>query len=468
MLDGKERPLPHGYFPQEQGKTDTSVIAQNQESGDTNYEKDPLGKNFEQKFPEKQVMGRPSVRTSGDVITFGCRLNACESEIIYNFARELGLENVIIINTCAVTAEAERKLRQTIRKLHQENNDVKIILTGCASELNPDFYIQMDGVAGIISNKMKLSRDEYLKYVQNRPNVRIGEDGTYHGKIRGFLQIQNGCDQRCSYCIVRLARGSNVSFSRDDILAQAKKLLQKGYQEIVLTGVNVSSYGRGVGDSLASLITYLLKNIPALRRLRLSSLDPADLSDELIRVITQEERLLPHVHESIQSGDDLILKRMVRRHSSMQIIEINEKILSWRPEIIFGADIMVGFPTETDAMFENTKSLMKKAKISLLHVFPFSSRPGTPAAGMPMVDKKIRLARAADLRNLAQELQMQKMQEFVGKNVIILAESEYVAKTNSFLQVRSRKKLASGREYLFHCESHEKKYIIGNPIEING
>ncbi|MDR2681573.1 MAG: tRNA (N(6)-L-threonylcarbamoyladenosine(37)-C(2))-methylthiotransferase MtaB [Holosporaceae bacterium] len=403
---------------------------------------------------------------SSEIITFGCRLNACESEIIHEFARELGLTNVVIINTCAVTAEAERKLRQAIRKLHQENSDVKIILTGCASELNPDFYIKMEGVAGIISNRMKLSRDEYLKYVQNQPNVRTNDDGTYHGKVRGFLQIQNGCDQHCTYCVVRLVRGPNVSFSRDDILAQAKKLLQKGYREIVLTGVNVSSYGRGAGDSLPSLLRYLLKNIPELRRLRLSSLDPADLDDEFIRIITQEERLLPHIHESIQSGDDLILKRMRRRHSAAQVVEINEKILSQRPEMIFGADILVGFPTETDAMFENTKQLMKTAKISLLHAFPFSSRPGTPAASMPMVDKKIRLARAAELRNMSQKLLSQKMQEFIGKNVTILAENDYVAKTNSFLQVKSCKKLISGRKYLFHCESHEKKYIIGSPIEL--
>ncbi|GHU14204.1 tRNA (N(6)-L-threonylcarbamoyladenosine(37)-C(2))-methylthiotransferase MtaB [Alphaproteobacteria bacterium] len=455
------------------------------------------------------------------IITFGCRLNACESEIIYDFAKELGLEDITIINTCAVTAEAERKLRQTIRKLYNENNDIKIILTGCASELNPDSYIKMDGIVGIISNKMKLSKDEYacLKLDQittsvvetestlqaqlaypsasskavNGSSVTLTETksigvstyaantetengstvtlalATYKGRVRGFLQVQNGCDQKCTYCVVRFTRGPSVSFPKDDIVSQTKKLLQRGYKEIVLTGVNVSSYGRssGTGDTLSSLIRYMLKNVPDLRRLGLSSLDPADIDDELINVISGEERLLPHIHESIQAGDDMILKRMLRRHSAAQVVEINEKILSRRPEVVLGADMMVGFPTETDEMFENTKLLMEKAHISLLHSFPYSPRPGTPACGMPMVEKKIRLARAAELRKLSQGLLTKKMQEFIGKNVVILAESEYAAKTNSFLQVKSRKKLVAGSEYLFHCEDCEKKHIIGYPIEIN-
>ncbi|GHU18734.1 threonylcarbamoyladenosine tRNA methylthiotransferase MtaB [Alphaproteobacteria bacterium] len=425
------------------------------------------------------------------IITFGCRLNLCESEIIHDFAKELGLEDITIINTCAVTAEAERKLRQTIRKLYNENNSIKIILTGCASELNPDFYIRMDGVAGIISNKMKLSKDEYVSmtvdpitntkpasaskivpaYVSESSEAVNGSNvtlATYKGRVRGFLQIQNGCDQKCTYCVIRLVRGPNVSFPKDDIVLQTKKLLQKGYKEIVLTGVNISSYGRGAETGgLASLITYILKSVPELRRLRLSSLDPADIDDELINVISSEERLLPHIHESIQAGDDMILKRMLRRHSAAQVIEINEKILSRRPEVVLGADMMVGFPTETAEMFENTKLLMEKAHISLLHSFPFSPRPSTPACGMPMVEKKVRLARAAELRELSQNLLTKKMQEFIGKNVVILAESDYTAKTNSFLQVKSRKKLIVGNEYLFHCESCEKKHIIGNPIEIN-
>ncbi|GHT95360.1 tRNA (N(6)-L-threonylcarbamoyladenosine(37)-C(2))-methylthiotransferase MtaB [Alphaproteobacteria bacterium] len=450
--------------------------------------------------------GKPENR----IITFGCRLNACESEIIYDFAKEFGLENITIINTCAVTAEAERKLRQTIRKLYNEDNNIKIILTGCASELNPDSYIRMDGVAGIVSNKMKLSKDEYMRaasanmmldpFTASPPadgyaSTAFGAEtdstlqthlaypetigkavngssfklATYKGRVRGFLQIQNGCDQKCTYCVVRLTRGPNVSFPKDDIVMQTKKLLQKGYKEIVLTGVNVSSYGRGAEteDTLASLITYILRDVPELRRLGLSSLDPADINDELINVIAGEERLLPHIHESIQAGDDMILKRMLRRHSATQVIEINEKILSRRPEVVFGADMMAGFPTETDEMFENTKRLMEKAHISLLHSFIYSSRPGTPACGMQMVEKKTRLARAAELRELSQHLLTKKMQEFIGKNIVILAEGEHTAKTNSFLQVKSQKKLIIGSEYLFHCEDYEKKHIIGSPIEIS-
>jgi threonylcarbamoyladenosine tRNA methylthiotransferase MtaB len=398
-----------------------------------------------------------------NIVNFGCRLNACETDLIKDFAQELGIVDFTIINTCAVTAEAERKLRQTIRKLHSQNPETKIILTGCASELNPDYYIKMEGVVGIISNKTKLSKSEYLKYATSK-TVASSSD---HPKVRGFLQIQNGCDQKCTYCIVRLTRGNNVSFHEDEILDQAKLLLAKGYKEIVLTGVNISSYGQGFEPrkNLSFVIRYLLKNLPAVTRLRLSSLDPADIDDDLIKVIASEEKLLPHIHESVQSGDDIILKRMMRRHSRNQLIEINEKILYARPDVIFGADIIVGFPTETDEMFSNSKKLLREAKLSLLHIFSFSPRPKTLASLMPQVEKKIILNRAKELKQLSEVILAQKLLEQVGKDVIILAEDNFSAKTNSFLQVRSTNKLAVGQEYLFHCDSIDKKVIIGRSIK---
>ena len=404
--------------------------------------------------------------TENNIITFGCRLNACESEIIQEFSRSIGLDDYTLINTCAVTAEAERKLRQTIRKLYKKNPDIKIILTGCASELHPDKYFEMDGVVGIVSNKFKLSKAEYLNFSKT-PNEKLEISGEKNKKVRGFLQIQNGCDQKCTYCIVRVTRGPNVSFDKDKIVAQAEKLLQKGYKEIFLTGVNISSYGRDLktGENLATLIKYILDKVPNLKRLGLSSLDPADIDDELIDVIATEERLLPHIHESIQSGDDLILKRMLRRHSREQVVEINHKILERRPDVVFGADIIVGFPTETDEMFGNTKKLLKEAKISLLHSFPFSKRPGTPAARMPQVPRKIALARVQDLKIFSQKLLREKLSEFIGKECVILAEDGRSGKTNSFIPIISLKKLRTGKEYRFLCESISAEGLIGKPLE---
>ncbi|MDR2781897.1 MAG: tRNA (N(6)-L-threonylcarbamoyladenosine(37)-C(2))-methylthiotransferase MtaB [Holosporaceae bacterium] len=398
-----------------------------------------------------------------NVLSFGCRLNACESDLIKDFAKELGIVDFTLINTCAVTAEAERKLRQTIRRLYSENPNIKIILTGCASELHPDYYIQMDGVVGIISNKSKLSKSEYLKYSSGKTVPQSSE----HKKVRGFLQIQNGCDQKCTYCIVRLTRGSNVSFPEDEITDQARALLQKGYKELVLTGVNISSYGCDLKPqkNLSFIVRSLLKNVPQLTRLRLSSLDPADIDDDLINLIGSEEKLLPHIHESIQSGDDMILKRMMRRHTRNQVIEINKKILQVRSDVIFGADIITGFPTETDEMFENTKKLLTDAKLSLLHIFPFSRRPGTPAALMPRIEKKIITERARELKKMSNDILHKKLTEQIGKNVVILAEDNSNAKTNSFLSVKSLVPLITGKEYLFRCDFVDKNIIIGQPIE---
>lgn len=391
------------------------------------------------------------------VITFGCRLNICESEIISEFAEQLGIVDYTIINTCAVTAEAERQLRQKIRSLHKQNPKIKLILTGCAVELSPDIYLNMEGVVGIISNKFKLSKDEYLKY--GSPN-KLPKESKNH-KIRGFLQIQNGCNHECTYCSVRLTRGPLISFKKDEILSQAKRLLSKNYKELVLTGVNISSYGQGSGEDLSSIIRYLLKQLPGLKRLRLSSLDPADIDDELIKIITNEEKIMPHVHESIQSGDNMILKRMGRRNNREKVIEINEKILERRKEVIFGADIITGFPTETDEMFENTKELLSEGHISLLHVFPYSKRPGTPAALMPQVQKNVAVERAKILRKTSERLLNEKMLSYIGTEVHILAETAENARTDNFLPVKSRNPLVVGQDYRINCVSVENNVIIG-------
>lgn len=391
-----------------------------------------------------------------DIITFGCRLNACESDIIGEFADDLGIVDYTIINTCAVTAESERKLRQEIRKLYDQNNDIKIILTGCAAALHPNEYIEMDGVVGIIANDKKLSKSEYEKYGTTQRILHAPVN-----KVRGFLQVQNGCDHRCTYCVVRLTRGSNVSFSEDEIVFNARHLLQKGYKEIVLTGVNVSSYGSDIGKNLSYLIKYILREIPELKRLRLSSLDPADIDSELISIIKNEHRLMPHLHESIQSGDDMILRRMLRRHTREQVIEINQKIQEVRPDIIIGADIITGFPTETDEMFLNTKNFLREANISLLHAFPYSKRPGTPAAFMPQVQNKVKIERAAELRKLQKLLLQEKLQNYIGKTVEILSETEFDGKTNNYLPIKSKNPMRVGEIYQFCCDSVENNVLIG-------
>ncbi len=395
----------------------------------------------------------------GQVINFGCRLNACESEAISQFVDELGIVDYTIINTCAVTAEAERQLRQEIRKLYKQNPDIKLILTGCAAELNPDLYLSMDGVVGIISNKVKLSKEEYLKYGSREKSVAQSNNQ----KVRGFVQIQNGCDHRCTYCVVRLTRGPSVSFDKDEIIFQAREALKQGHKELVLTGVNISSYGQDLSPqtNISFIIRYLLKNVPELTRLRLSSLDPADINDEFIELIAGEERLMPHIHESIQSGDNMILKRMGRRHNREQVIETNLKILEKRSEVIFGADIIAGFPTETDDMFENTRKLLTEGNLSLLHVFPYSKRPGTPAALMPQVLKKTATARAKILREEASEILNHRLQAIVGQKVHVLAETSEIAKTDSFLPVKSLSELEAGKEYWINCVKIENNAIMG-------
>ncbi|MBO6056544.1 MAG: tRNA (N(6)-L-threonylcarbamoyladenosine(37)-C(2))-methylthiotransferase MtaB [Alphaproteobacteria bacterium] len=395
----------------------------------------------------------------GQVINFGCRLNACEAEAISQFVDELGIVDYTIINTCAVTAEAERQLRQEIRKLYKQNPDIKLILTGCAAELNPDLYLGMDGVVGIISNKVKLSKEEYLKYGSREKSVAQSNNQ----KVRGFVQIQNGCDHRCTYCVVRLTRGPSVSFDKDEIIFQAREALKQGHKELVLTGVNISSYGQDLSPqtNISFIIRYLLKNVPELTRLRLSSLDPADINDEFIELIAGEERLMPHIHESIQSGDNMILKRMGRRHNREQVIETNLKILEKRSEVIFGADIIAGFPTETDDMFENTRKLLTEGNLSLLHVFPYSKRPGTPAALMPQVLKKTATARAKILREEASEILNHRLQAIVGQKVHILAETSEIAKTDSFLPVKSLSELEAGKEYWINCVKIENNTIMG-------
>ena len=342
------------------------------------------------------------------VITLGCRLNTFEAEVMREMGSEAGLESTVIINTCAVTAEAERQARQTIRRVAKENPESKIIVTGCAAQLNPAAYAEMDEVERVLGNEEKL---DPARLTGDGPPVQVADIMTVketvphlisglEGRTRAFVQIQQGCDHRCTYCIIPFARGPNRPIAADAVVAQVRRLVDTGYREVVLTGVDICSYGgegNGVPD-LAGLVGRVLKEVLDLDRLRLSTLDPAAIDEDLVRLFAREDRLMPHMHLSLQAMDDVVLKRMKRRHLSRDAFDVVDRVRAARPDTVFGADLIAGFPTETGAMFENTFSAVADLGLAYLHVFPYSPRPGTPAARMPQVDPKLRKDRAGRLR----------------------------------------------------------------------
>jgi len=345
------------------------------------------------------------------VITLGCRLNTFESEVMRELGRDAGLDDAIIINTCAVTAEAERQARQTIRRVARENPEAKIIVTGCAAQLDPQAFAAMDEVDRVLGNEEKL---DAAVLTGDGPAVQVADIMTVRetaphlisgleGRTRAFVQIQQGCDHRCTYCIIPFARGPNRSVSADAIIRQIRGLVETGHREVVLTGVDICSYGGDGEGSLGGLVGRLLAEAPDLERLRLSTLDPAAIDDELLRLFAEHPRLMPHLHLSLQAMDDMVLKRMKRRHSRADAFAVVARARAARPDAVFGADLIAGFPTETDAMFENTLAAVAELGLAYLHVFPYSPRPGTPAANMPEVPLNLRKARAALLRACGDE-----------------------------------------------------------------
>lgn len=377
------------------------------------------------------------------VVNFGCRLNACESEIIEKIACKLGLGNHIIVNSCAVTAEAERQVRQAIRKIHKENPFAKIIVTGCASEASCDTFKNLEGVIGIIKNSEKLFEESYLKFTSHTQSAIKYKDKP---NVRGFVQIQNGCDNFCTYCIVRKTRGPSMSLHPNLITKMVERELEnENVKEIVLTGVNISSYNFN-GLTLANLCRFLLNRHKNVQRLRLSSLDPADIDKDFIDFAASEERLMPHLHLSIQSGDNMILRRMRRRHTAEDVIKLTNKVLEKR-SVIFGSDFIAGFPTETEEMHLNTEKFLTDANITLAHVFPYSERPGTPAAMMPQVDKKVRKQRAKRLIEEADKLLENKLNQYINKEFYALAETNSFGKTDDFLPIITEEKFVPGTIY---------------------
>jgi threonylcarbamoyladenosine tRNA methylthiotransferase MtaB len=383
------------------------------------------------------------------IVTFGCRLNAYESEIIRGHARANALKNTIVVNTCAVTNEAERKARQEIRKVRRQNPDAKIIVTGCSAQINPKMYANMPEVNHILGNHEKMQAESYQGLDDSRKIVlsdifEIKETGAHHlasgfeNHVRAFIEIQNGCDHRCTFCTIPYGRGNNRSVPIGAIVDQVRTLIMGGCKEIVFTGVDITGYGADLPGkpTLGKMIRRVLAQIPELPRLRLSSLDPAEVDEDLFRLIAEEPRLMPHLHISLQAGDDMILKRMKRRHLRHDVIFFCQHVRSLRPDVVFGADIIAGFPTETEEMHQNSLALIEECNITYLHVFPFSPREGTPAARMPQVQGSLIKKRAENLRVLGKKQYTKFMESRVGMNANVLIESNGKSHCEHYLPVR--------------------------------
>jgi len=381
-----------------------------------------------------------------ELVTFGCRLNTYESEVMRAHAKTAGLGDAIIFNTCAVTKEAERQARQAIRKAHREHPDKKIIVTGCSAQIDPQTYSQIKGVSQVIGNDAKL--DERIWSGLSDEKVVVNDIMTvtetashlvegFEGRARAFIQVQNGCDHRCTFCIIPYGRGNSRSVPIGAIVEQVRALVEQGYNEIVFTGVDVTSYGPDLPGkpTFGQMIRRVLSMVPELKRLRLSSLDPVEMDDDLWRLIAEEPRLMPHLHLSLQAGDDMILKRMKRRHLRQDAIDMCKRARDVRPDIAFGADIIAGFPTETDEMFKNTKRIIEECDLIYCHVFPYSEREGTPAAKMPQVPHQLRKERAAILRQTGEKQHVKFLRKNINKTVQVVVEKDSFGKSESFMPV---------------------------------
>ena len=380
-----------------------------------------------------------------EVVTMGCRLNAFESEVIRQHATAADVENTIIVNTCAVTSEAERQARQTIRRLRRDNPGTRIVISGCAAQIHPERFADMKEVDQVLGNIEKLQPESFVvngaaETIQVSNIMDVSEMTpvsvqAFGSRVRALVQVQQGCDHRCTFCIIPFGRGNSRSARSEIIVAQIQVLVAAGHQEAVLTGVDISSYGQDLANrsSLGDLVTAILRQVPALPRLRLSSLDPAVVDHALLDVISCEPRLMPHLHLSLQSGNDLILKRMKRRHRRADAVALCAEIRRRRPDVVFGADLIVGFPTETDAMFDDTLALIADCGLTHLHVFPYSPRPGTPAVRMPEVPPQVRKERARRLRAAGEDAFSSELDSRVGTHANILAETGGRGYTEHFI-----------------------------------
>ena len=388
-----------------------------------------------------------------EVVTFGCRLNTYESEVMKREADSAGLgelkDGAIIFNTCAVTSEAVRQARQAIRKARRDNPEARIIVTGCAAQTESAKFEAMDEVDLILGNEEKLKANSYrmlpdfgvnqFEKVRVNDIMEVRETASHmvdaiEGRARAFVQVQNGCDHRCTFCIIPYGRGNSRSVPMGGVIDQVKRLVDNGYAEVVLTGVDMTSYGPDLPGSLrlGKLVKTVLSQVPGLQRLRLSSIDSIEADDDLMDAIANEKRLMPHLHLSLQAGDDMILKRMKRRHLRDDSIRFCEDVRALRPDIVFGADIIAGFPTETEDMFANSMKIVEECGLTHLHVFPYSAREGTPAARMPQVRREIVKDRAKRLRAVGDRAYEKHLASLNGTVQRLLIEKEGIARTEGF------------------------------------
>ena len=415
---------------------------------------------------------------SVDVVTFGCRLNAAESEVIRREAERAGLRDTVVVNTCAVTAEAVRQARQTIRALRRERPQAKIVVTGCAAQTEPQTFVDMPEADRVIGNAEKLSAAAWAKArqafdVADAPKAIVNDImavketaahlvDAFSGRARAFVQVQNGCDHRCTFCIIPYGRGNSRSVPMGAVVEDVRRLTDNGYREVVLTGVDITAYGADLpgAPKLGTLVKQILKHVPELPRLRLSSIDSVEADAELVDALAQDARLMPHLHLSLQSGDDLILKRMKRRHSRRDAIEFCNAVRRLRPDVVFGADLIAGFPTETEAMLHSSFDLVEACGLTHLHVFPFSPRPGTPAARMPQLPRAIIKERAMRLRERGAEALVRHLQAEIGASRRVLAESPELGRTEQFTPVKLAAPAVPGEILDQRIASHDGRQLL--------
>ena len=404
-----------------------------------------------------------------DIITFGCRLNAYESEVIRQAASNhtAGERDAVVVNTCAVTAEAVRQARQTIRKIRRDQPTARIVVTGCAAQTETKTFADMPEVDHVLGNAEKLDRDIWRGLAGGK-KVAVGDIMTVKatsprmidgldGHARAIVQVQNGCDHRCTFCIIPYGRGNSRSVPMQEVVAQVHRLVANGYREVVLTGVDITSYN---APRLGTLVKQILKDVPDLQRLRLSSIDSVEADTDLLDALASEPRLMPHLHLSLQAGDDLILKRMKRRHLRTDAIKFCADVRRLRPDVVFGGDIIAGFPTETEEMFTRSLDLIEECGLTFLHVFPFSPRPGTPASRMPQVAHDVAKERARRLREHGNAALRRHLDSEVGRRRRVLTELRAIGRTEQFTPVRLDAGLAPGQFLDIEIAGHDGRQLI--------
>ena len=407
-----------------------------------------------------------------EIFTFGCRLNSYESEIIEQNLIEKGLKDIAVYNSCAVTEEAIRQVKYSIRKKRRDEPNTKIVVTGCAAQIEPQSFLEMEEVDKVLGNSEKRDISSHLLRNNNNlvSDIMINEDplnslrNGYKSKTRAFVEIQNGCNHRCTFCVIPFGRGNLRSKSKEQIIKEINNLINEGHKEIILTGVDIASWNmeNKKEASLGILIEYILSEAPRLERLRLSSMDVIGFDEKLIDLIANNKRILPHIHLSLQSGDNLILKRMKRRHLREDAIDLCDQLKQKRPEISFGADLIVGFPTETEEMFQNTLDIIEECQLDWIHAFPFSPRPGTPAAKMPQNDNKLIKLRSKILRDVAKQRKIKHLENLVGKNIEVFVEKDNKGHSNQFAPIKLiEKQIKSGQTITALIKSSDENFAHG-------